>query len=73
MHAAIISPQFRAHLLADPAATIETGYLGESFHFPGEVKDRIRQLQTGTLEEFASQMLEFVEVPSLSEMAVLHY
>lgn len=72
MHAAIISPRFCRQLLADPVAAIEAGYTGESFHFPGEVKDQIRQIKAGSLEDFASQVLKVVEVPSLSEMVVLH-
>lgn len=72
MHAAIISPRFCHHLLTDPVGTIESGYSNESFQFTAEVKDQIRQIEAGSLEDFASQILKVVEVPSLSEMVVLH-
>jgi hypothetical protein len=73
IHAAIISPRFRDHLLVNPMNAIEAGYLGESFQFSGEVKNQLRVIQAGTLEEFASRVLKIVEVPSQAEMAVLHY
>ncbi|GAP22003.1 hypothetical protein [Leptolinea tardivitalis] len=72
MHAAIISPRFRQHLLTNPEKAIENGYMGESFHFTPEIKSQLAGLQAGTLEEFASQVLEIVETPSHAEMVVLH-
>jgi hypothetical protein len=73
MHAAIISTRFRTHLLTNPMAAIETGYMGESFQFSGEIKSQLRDIHAGTLEEFASKVIKIVEVPSKAEMAVLHF
>jgi hypothetical protein len=73
IHAAIINTRFRQLLLANPMNIIDRGYLGESFHFPSEMKEQIRNVRAGNLEEFSSRMLQIVEAPSFSEMAVLHY
>ncbi len=73
MHAAIVSNGFRNHLLTNPMAAIETGYMGESFQFSGEIKSQLRDIHARTLEEFASKVIKIVEVPSKAEMAVLHF
>ncbi len=73
IHAAIINTRFRQSLLANPISTIEGGYLGEKFHFPGEVREKMRHIRVGNLEEFSSKMLQIVETPSSAEMVVLHY
>lgn len=73
IHAAVVNTHFRQLLLANPLNMIDRGYLGESFHFPSEMKEQIRELQAGNLEEFSSRMLKIVEAPSFSEMAVLRY
>jgi hypothetical protein len=73
IHAAIISSRFREALLKNPVCTIENGYMGESFQFSSEVKDRIKMIQAGSLEEFSSQVLRVVNTQNISEMAVLQY
>lgn len=73
IHAAIISPRFCRHLLTDPISAIESGYSGEGFHFSETVENQVRHIKADSLEEFASQVLRIIEVPSMSEMAVLHY
>lgn len=73
VHAAIINPRFRKQLLANPLSAIDKGYLGESFQFSARVRDQLRELQAGTLEEFSSKVLEITETPSIVEMAVPHY
>lgn len=73
IHAAIISSHFRDSLLQNPVLTIENGYLGESFQFSSEVKDRIKMIRAGSLEEFSSQVMRVVNTQNISEMAVLHY
>jgi hypothetical protein len=73
IHAAIINPGFRNQLLANPLTTIDKGYIGESFQFSGKVREQLREIQAGTLEEFSSRVLEITETPSIVEMAVPHY
>lgn len=73
IHAALINTRFRQSLLANPISTIEGGYLGEKFHFPRGVMDKMRHIRATNLEDFSSRMLQFVETPSSAEMAVLHY
>lgn len=72
VHAAIINPRFRQMLLTNPENTIDKGFYGESFHFASEIKEQIKHIQAGTLEEFSARVLEIVETPSIVEMAVLH-
>ncbi|NMB54966.1 MAG: hypothetical protein GYA15_09720 [Leptolinea sp.] len=73
LHAAIINTHFRKLLLANPVAMIDRGYLGESFQFPGSVKEQIRHVHAESLEEFSSCVLKIIETPSLTEIAVLPY
>lgn len=73
IHAAVINTRFRQSLLANPISTIEGGYLGEKFHFPGEVREKMRHIRAGNLEEFSSKMLQIVDTHSSAEMVVLHY
>lgn len=73
IHAAIINPNFRKMLLSNPKLSIETGYCGESFHFPAEMKNKITHIQAGTLEEFSTQLLEVVTSPNIPELAVVNY
>jgi len=73
IHAAIINRQFRETLLRDPICAIENGYLGESFEFPNVMKNRIRQINVETLEEFSLQILIFLNAPKVEELAELHY
>jgi hypothetical protein len=73
IHAAIISARFRESLLKNPVCAIEDGYLGESFQFSNELKDRIKLIQAGTLEEFSSQVLRVVNTQNIKEVAVLQY
>jgi hypothetical protein len=73
IHAAIISPRFRTQLLTNPLTAIDKGYLGESFQFSSKVREQLRDVQTGTLEEFSSRVLGITETPSIVEMAVPHY
>lgn len=69
MHAAVINKGFRTSLLNNPVSCIEAGYCGENFHFPFELKDRINQIKAHTLEEFASQVIKLINMPSVPEMA----
>jgi hypothetical protein len=73
IHAAIINKNFRQLLLTNPVNTIDRGYFGESFHFPGEVKEKMRHIRAENLEEFSSRILQIIETPSVAEIAVLHY
>jgi hypothetical protein len=71
IHAAIINTNFRQRLITNPVGTIDRGYFGESFHFPGEVKEQIRHIRAQNLEEFSSRILQIVETPSIAEIVVL--
>jgi len=73
IHAAIINTCFRETLLTNPICAIENGYLGESFQFPFELKEQIKRIQAGTLEEFSTKILNVFDTPKISEMAVLQY
>jgi len=73
IHAAIINTRFRETLLTNPIIAIENGYLGESFQFSSELKERIKRIQVGTLEEFSTKILTVFDTPKISEVAVLQY
>lgn len=73
IHAAIINTRFREILLKNPVCAIENGYQGESFQFSSELKERIKLIQAGTLEEFSTKILSVVDTSNISEMAVLQY
>lgn len=73
IHAAIINARFREALLMNPVCAIEDGYMGESFQFSSELKDRIKLIKAGSLEEFSTQIMRVVNTSSISEMAVLQY
>ena len=57
----------------NPVCAIESGYMGESFQFSSELKDRIKLIKAASLEEFSSQIMRVVNTSSISEMAVLQY
>ncbi|MBW6473304.1 MAG: hypothetical protein K0B14_09295 [Anaerolineaceae bacterium] len=69
IHAAVINKSFRSNLLKNPAGCIDAGYCGESFHFPVEIKNRIKQINARSLEEFSSQIIKLINMPSVPEMA----
>lgn len=69
IHAAVINKSFRAKLLQNPVSCIDAGYCGESFHFPFEIKNRIKQINARSLEEFSSQVIKLINKPSVPEMA----
>jgi hypothetical protein len=69
IHAAVINKGFRSKLLQNPVSCIDAGYCGESFHFPFEIKNRIRQIKARSLEEFSSQVINLIIKPSVPEMA----
>jgi hypothetical protein len=73
IHAAIINSDFRNQLLTNPLTAIDKGYIGESFQFSSKIREQLRGIQAGTLEEFSSRVLEITETPSIVEMAVPHY
>jgi hypothetical protein len=73
IHAAIINTRFRETLLMNPVCAIEAGYMGESFQFSSDLKDRIGLIKAGTLEDFSTQIMRVVNTSSVSEMAVLQY
>jgi hypothetical protein len=59
--------------LKRPVYAIENGYMGESFQFSSELKERIKLIQAGTLEEFSTQILQVANTSNISEMDVLQY
>lgn len=69
IHAAVINKGFRAKLLQNPGGCIDAGYCGESFHFPFEIKNRIKQINARSLEDFSSQIIKLINKPSVPEMA----
>ena len=71
IHAAVINKSFRSKLLQNPVSCIDAGYCGESFHFPFEIKNRIKQINARSLEEFSSQVIKLVNKPSVPEMAAV--
>lgn len=68
IHAAVINKGFRAKLLQNPVGCIDSGYCGENFHFPFEIKNRIKQINARSLEEFSSQVVKLINIPSVPEM-----
>ena len=69
IHAAVINKSFRSNLLKNPAGCIDAGYCGESFHFPFEIKNKIKQINARSLEEFSNQIIKLINMPSVPEMA----
>jgi hypothetical protein len=69
IHAAVINKGFRAKLLQNPVGCIDAGYCGESFHFPFEIKNKIKQINARSLEEFSNQIIKLINMPSVPEMA----
>ncbi len=69
IHAAVINKGFRAKLLQNPVSCIDAGYCGESFHFPFEIKNRIKQIKARSLEEFSNQVINLINKPFVPEMA----
>jgi hypothetical protein len=61
IHAAVINSNFRQNLLNNPLACIESGYCGERFDYSPELKERIRLIHAGSLEEFSKQLLQIME------------
>lgn len=72
IHAAVINKGFRAKLLQNPVSCIDSGYCGETFHFPFEIKNRIKQINARSLEEFSSQVINLINMPNVPEMAPLY-
>ena len=72
IHAAVINKGFRSKLLQNPVSCIDAGYCGESFHFPFEIKNRIKQINARSLEEFSSQVIKLINMPTVPEMAPLY-
>ena len=72
IHAAVINKGFRAKLLQNPVSCIDAGYCGETFHFPFEIKNRIKQINARSLEEFSNQVIKLINMPTVPEMAPLY-
>ena len=72
LHAAVINKGFREKLLMNPISCIDAGYCGESFHFPSEMKNRIKQIKARTLEEFSGHVIKLINMPTVPEMATLY-
>jgi hypothetical protein len=73
IHAALINKRFREMLLVNPLLAIETGYCGESFHFPSELKERIQHIHAETLEVFSAELIQTIDTPSISTQTIYHY
>jgi hypothetical protein len=71
LHAAVINKHFQEKLLDNPINCIETGYCGESFHFPFELKSCIKQINAKSLEEFANQVIKLINMPIRREVAAV--
>lgn len=71
IHAAVINKRFRERLLMNPMESIEMGFCGEMFSFSSEERERIKRIQARSLEEFAVQLMQVMEMPVISEMACL--
>lgn len=60
--AAVINAHFRQLLLSDPAVAIASGYGGEAFHLPKEEKKRVASIRASSLEDFACQLTQGVDL-----------
>lgn len=72
IHAAIINKRFRDSLLSNPKQSIETGFCGEKFSFPCEIKDSIEQIHAVSLEDFAKQLINVTRSPKILKPALIH-
>lgn len=58
LSAAVVSEEFRALLLRNPARAIEKGYGSETFEFSPPERARIVSVRASSLPEFAMRILE---------------
>ncbi len=72
MHAAVINKSFRERLLDNPIDCLETGYCGERFDFPFEIINSIKQINARSLEEFANQVVTFMNIPARKEVVPVY-
>lgn len=56
--AAIVDRGFCQRFLADPAAAVQAGYLGESFALSDDEMIWIQSVRAATLSEFAGRLLD---------------
>jgi len=67
IHAAVINKRFCIDLLNNPERCIETGYCGERFHFPNDLKNRIKLIRAQSLEEFSNQVIKIINKSPVTE------
>lgn len=68
--AAVINTHFRQLLLSNPGMAIASGYGGEAFHLPKEEKKRVSSIRASSLEDFACQLTQSVEIVRGSMVSV---
>jgi len=56
--AAVVNPRFCQHLLENPDKALETGYGGERFYLPTEVRAKVAAIRALTLTDFARQLVQ---------------
>lgn len=60
--AAVINTHFCQLLLTNPGMAIASGYGGEAFHLPKEEKKRVASIRASSLEDFACQLTQSMEL-----------
>lgn len=60
--AAVINSHFRQLLLSNPGMAISSGFGGEDFHLPKEEKSRVASIHASSLEDFASQLTQSLDL-----------
>ena len=57
IHAATIGARFRELLLTNPAAALDAGYEGESFHLTPKERELVLSIRASSLQDFATQLV----------------
>ncbi len=73
IHAAIINKHFCQKLIKNPVQSIESGFCGESFHFPAEFKESVKYVRADNLESFSAQLIQIINSLFIAEKALLHF
>jgi len=58
LSAAVINPNFRDLLLANPSQALAAGFCAETFHFSHEETLRVINIQAESLADFAEQLIQ---------------
>lgn len=63
--AALVNNQFRDHLLTDPAAAIEAGFLGNRYHLTPNEYQFMVNIHANSLENMAEQVHSYIQADKL--------